>query len=167
MLPTTEAVPNQLTYASLIRYDELEKMPYTAYIPAFDAEVTGDSLFEVIEQSREYIGRCLIERLLNLRAFPRVDKTLPKGQPDEVATFIDIELDRYRYLIADKRSSMEASEVSADHLLAKVKDAQPVFLNENGRGKFAVVSLNDFKLIHEVAMERLTNHFTNQTDFSA
>ncbi len=25
MLPTTEAMPNQLTYASLIRYDELEK----------------------------------------------------------------------------------------------------------------------------------------------
>ncbi|MCH5461672.1 hypothetical protein HC026_03410 [Lactobacillus sp. LC28-10] len=140
--------PQYLTYSGLIRHDEREELPYQMYIPVIDQNVAGTSIYDVLTRGREMIGTLLMERVMDHEDLPQSDETLPTGDADEMPTFINVELDRFKHLIAPKETVIAPMSAlkAPKQLLSQVYDFQPVFITEDGIGRYVIVSMKDYDM---------------------
>ena len=140
--------PMYLTYSGLIRHDEREELPYQMYMPVVDQTVAGKSIYDVLTRGREMIGTLLMERVMDHEDLPEPEETLPEGDADEMATFINVELDRFKHLIAPKETLIRPMSAlkHPKQLLSHVYDFQPVFITEEGIGRYVIVSMKDYDM---------------------
>ncbi|GAX04017.1 hypothetical protein IWT140_01651 [Secundilactobacillus pentosiphilus] len=143
--------PMYLTYSGLIRHDERGELPYQMYMPVIDQTIAGDSIYDVLTRGREMIGTLLMERVLDHEDLPEPEETLPVGEADEMPTFINVELDRFKHLIAPRKTVIKPMGAlkQPKRLLSQVFDFQPVFITENGIGRYAVVSMQDYDMFQD------------------
>lgn len=141
-------VPKYLTYGGLVRYDIAEEQPYQLYMPVIDQTVYGTSIYDVLERGRELLGVLLIEKVLDGENVPESDISLPTADSDEMPTFLNVEIDRFKHMI--KPTETIICPISAlrtpERFLSRVFDMQPVFITERGRGAYAVVTMRDFDM---------------------
>ncbi|WP_203650378.1 hypothetical protein [Secundilactobacillus yichangensis] len=140
--------PMYLTYSGLIRHDEREEQPYQMYMPVVDQTVAGKSIYDVLTRGQEMIGTLLMERVMDHEELPEPEEILPLGDADEMATFINVELDRFKHLIAPKKTVIYPMSAlkQPKQLLSQVYDFQPVFITEDGIGRYVVVSMKDYDM---------------------
>jgi len=140
--------PMYLTYSGLIRHDEREELPYQMYIPVIDHTVAGQSVYDVVTRGREMIGALLMEKGMDGEDIPESEATLPQGDADEMPTFINVELDRFKHLIAPKESVIRPINAlkQPKRILSQVYDFQPVFITEDGIGRYVVVTVRDYDM---------------------
>lgn len=140
--------PMYLTYSGLIRHDEREELPYQMYMPVVDQTVAGKSIYDVLTRGREMIGTLLMERVMDHEKLPEPEEILPLGDADEMPTFINVELDRFKHLIAPKETVIRPMGAlkQPQQVLSQVYDFQPVFITEDGIGRYAIVSMKDYDM---------------------
>ncbi|MTV82694.1 hypothetical protein [Secundilactobacillus folii] len=146
--PEREPIPEFLTYAGLIRHNGESEPQYQLYLPVFDITVRGTSIYEVIEQGRELLGVMLIEKVLDGDELPAQATMTPIAAIDEMPTFINVEISRYKHLIKPKETRIFPVQAlrQPEAFLSQVFDLQPVFITEHGRGAYVIVSMRDFDM---------------------
>ena len=146
--PIDSLAPMYLTYSGLIRHDEREEQPYQMYMPVVDQTVAGKSVYDVLTRGREMIGTLLMERIMDHEDLPEPEDTLPIGDADEMPTFINVELDRFKHLIAPKETVIRPMNAlkQPKQVLSQVYDFQPVFITEDGIGRYVVISMKDYDM---------------------
>ena len=146
--------PMYLTYSGLIHHDEREELPYQMYMPVIDQTIAGKSIYDVMTRGREMIGTLLMERVMDHENLPEPEETLPHGDADEMATFINVELDRFKHLIAPKETVIQPMSAlkQSKQILSQVYDFQPVFITEDGIGRYVIVSMKDYDMFQGMAL---------------
>lgn len=138
-----------LTFAALVSYDPLAiEEPYRIYIPVIDYDERGATLHAAMAVARYALGMRLIEMAANNQYLPASETELPVGQPGEMATFIDVDLKKFRHYLAQKQTIIKSTNDlrEPDRVFRQVADAQPVFVTEQGAGKYVILTLDDYDI---------------------
>ncbi|GAA3192266.1 type II toxin-antitoxin system HicB family antitoxin [Lentilactobacillus kefiri] len=86
-----------VVYPIIISKDPKDKsVPYIVSIPALNGHTQGTSIEDAIEMSRDYIGLKVMDLIDDGMAVPTSIYDIPKTEPDELSTLVDVNISAYR-----------------------------------------------------------------------
>lgn len=87
----------KIVYPIIITKDPKDKeVPYLVKIPALNGYTQGTSIENSIEMGRDFIGLKVMDLMDDGDPVPESVYDLPKTEPDELATLVDVNVSAYR-----------------------------------------------------------------------
>ncbi|MDO1604719.1 type II toxin-antitoxin system HicB family antitoxin [Lactobacillus sp. YT155] len=87
----------KVIYPVIITKDD-EEIPYLVEIPALNGMTQGTSLTNAFDMARDYIGIVVVDLQDRDQPIPDSMFELPEIDENQIATLIDVDIDKYRKL---------------------------------------------------------------------